>query len=155
MVPASAIGMTRSRAKQLRLLYWIITTLFLLGQGWAALQYLTDAPRMTEAITALGYPVYFMKILGVAKLLGIAAIVTGISPTLKEWAYAGFAFDVCGAFASHLSAGDSLLVAMVPAGFFVFQMASYLLWKQLAQRSAARRRRYMYALPQGEAELQT
>jgi hypothetical protein len=155
MVPALAVDMTRSQAKQLRLLYWIITPLFLLGQGWAAIQYLTDAPRMTETITALGYPIYFMKILGVAKLLGIAAIVTGLSPTLKEWAYAGFTFDVCGAFASYLSAGDSLQVALVPAAFFVFQLASYLLWKQLAQRSAARRRRHIYDLPQGEAELQT
>jgi hypothetical protein len=139
----------------MRLLYWIITPLFLLGQGWAALQYLTEAPRMTDTITALGYPVYFMKILAVAKLLGIAAIATGLSPTLKEWAYAGFTFDVCGAFASHLSAGDSLLIKLVPAAFFVLQMASYLVWKQLAQRSATRRRRHIYELPQGEAELQT
>lgn len=147
--------MTRSHAKQLRLLYWLITAAFLLGQGWAALQYLTEAPRMTDTITALGYPVYFMKILGVAKLLGIAAIVTSLSPTLKEWAYAGFMFDVCGAFASHLSAGDSLLIALVPAAFFALQMASYFIWKQLAQRSATRRRRHFYEVPPGEAELQT
>lgn len=147
--------MTRSHAKQLRLLYWIITPLFLLGQGWSAVQYLTEAPRMTDTITALGYPVYFMKILGVAKLLGIAAIATSLSPTLKEWAYAGFTFDVCGAFASHLSAGDSLLIAMVPAAFFVFQLASYLSWKQLAQRSATRRRRHIYDLPQREGTFQT
>lgn len=147
--------MTRSAAKHLRLLYWIITPLFLLGQGWSAVQYLSEAPRMTDTITALGYPVYFMKILAVAKLLGVAAIVTSLSPTLKEWAYAGFTFDVCGAFASHLSAGDSPLIALVPAGFFVFQLASYLIWKQLAQRSATRRRRHIYELPSSEGELQT
>lgn len=139
----------------MRLLYWMFTALFLLGQGWSAIQYLTEAPRMTDTITGLGYPVYFMKILGVAKLLGAAAILTGLSPTLKEWAYAGFTFDVCGAFASHLSAGDSPLVALVPVAFFVLQLASYLIWKQLAQRSAARRRRHIYELRPGEAELQT
>ena len=139
----------------MRLLYWTFTVLFLLGQGWSAIQYLTEAPRMTETITGLGYPIYFMKILGVAKLLGAAAIVTGLSPTLKEWAYAGFTFDVCGAFASHLSAGDSPLVALAPAAFFVLQLASYLIWKQLAQRSATRRRRHIYELPSSEAELQT
>ena len=146
--------MTRSRAKQLRLLYWIVTPLFLLGQGWAATQYLTEAPRMTDTIVALGYPIYFMKILGVAKLLGIAAIVTALSPTLKEWAYAGFMFDVIGAFASHLSAGDSVLIALVPVAFFALQMASYVIWKQLAQRSAARRRRHFYEVPEGGPELQ-
>lgn len=147
--------MTRSRAKQLRLLYWIVTPLFLLGQGWSAVQYLTEAPRMTDTITALGYPVYFMKILAVAKLLGVAAITTNVSPTLKEWAYAGFTFDVCGAFASHVSAGDALVVALVPVAFFVLQLASYLIWKQLALRSATRRRRPMYDLSPSEAELQT
>jgi DoxX-like family len=154
-VPALAVGMTRSHAKQLRLLYWIITPLFLLGQGWSAMQYLTEAPRMTDTITALGYPVYFMKILAMAKLLGVAAIVSSLSPTLKEWAYAGFTFDACGAFASHVSAGDSLVVALVPVAFFALQLASYLIWRQLALRSATRRRRHIYDLPQGEAELQT
>ncbi len=147
--------MTRSQSKRLRLFYWLVTSLFLLGQGWAALQYLSEAPRMTQTIVELGYPIYFMKILGVAKLLGIAAIVTGVSPTLKEWAYAGFTIDVISAFASHLSAGDSLRIALIPAAFFVVQLASYLVWKRLAQRSALRRRRYLFELSSRDAELQT
>jgi hypothetical protein len=147
--------MTRSRAKHLRMLYWIVTPLFLIGQGWAAWQYLVQAPRMTDAMVTLGYPLYVMKILGVAKVLGIVAIATGLSPTLKEWAYAGFTFDMCGAFASHLSAGDALPIALLPAAFFVLQLASYFPWKQLAQRSASRRRRHFYGLSGGAAEMQT
>lgn len=108
---------------------------------------------MARAILDLGYPPYFMKILGVAKLLGIAAILTGISPTLKEWAYAGFTLDVCGAFASHLCVGDSLKVALVPAAFFVIQLTSYLVWKQLVHRRASRRR-YAFGLPPADAEPQ-
>jgi len=150
MLPAGARVMTRSDYKRLRLLYWIVTPLFLVLQGWAALEYLREAPRMTDTIVQLGYQIYFMKILGVAKLLGIAAIVTGLSPTLKEWAYAGFTLDVCGAFASHVSVGDSPGIALVPAAFFVVQLASYLAWKQLAQRSATRRRRHL-GLPQRDA----
>jgi hypothetical protein len=144
--------MTRANAKRLRAVYWTITAVFLVLQGWAALQYLSEAPRMTDTITALGYPVYFMKILGVAKLLGIVAIATGVSPTLKEWAYAGFTFDVCGAFASHVSVGDSLWVALVPVAFLVMQLASYFAWKQLAQRSMMRRRRYGFGLPPRDVE---
>lgn len=115
--------------------------LFVVLQSWSIWQYFSEAPRMTDAITGLGYPLYFMKILAVAKLLGVLAIVSGLSPTLKEWAYAGFTFDVCGAFASHLSAGDARWMAAVPAAFFVVQLASYLSWKQLTQRRALRRRR--------------
>ena len=109
---------------------------------------------MTQTVVDLGYPVYFMKILGVAKLLGIAAIVTGVSPTLKEWAYAGFTIDVVSAFASHLSAGDSLKIALIPAAFFVVQLTSYGAGKQLARRNASRRRRYWFEVPAPEAEPQ-
>ena len=123
--------MRRLRTKQLHAIYWIATLLFIVPQGWAAVQYLIEAPRMTYTITQLGYPEYFMAILGVAKLLGIAAIATGISPTLKEWAYAGFTFDVCGAFASHLGAHDSLVIALVPLGFLAVQLVSYVAWKKL------------------------
>jgi len=121
--------------KHLRLAYCSVTLLFALLQGWSAVQYLSDAPRMAETIGALGYPLYFMKILGVAKLLGIVAILYGRFPRLKEWAYAGFTFDTIGAFCSHLAAGDSLLIAMVPLLFCAAQLASYFLWKRLEPAS--------------------
>ena len=100
---------------------------------------------MTDALLALGYPTYLMKMLGVATLLGIAAIATGLSLTLKEWAYAGFALEACGAFASHLSAGDSLLTTLLPAGVFALGLASYVLWKR-SQRTTERRRRHRFSL---------
>jgi hypothetical protein len=125
----------------------------LLLQGWAALQYLTEAPRMAATITDLGYPIYFMKWLGVAKVLGILAILTGLSRPLKEWAYAGFTFDVCAAFVSHLSVGDSLLIALVPAGFFALQLCSYFAWKKLRQRrTSGKRRHYDFGLPRERVE---
>ena len=51
-----------------------------------------------EGLVHLGYPVYLLKFLGAAKKLGVLAIVTGKFPAFKEWAYAGFAFDLLGAF---------------------------------------------------------
>ncbi|RYZ02662.1 MAG: DoxX family protein [Myxococcales bacterium] len=136
--------MVSSRTKRLRVVYAVTTVLFLALQSWSVWQYLTEAPRMTDTITELGYPIYFMKILAVAKLLGVLAIATGLSPTLKEWAYAGFTFDVCGAFASHVSRGDSLIVALVPLAFLAAQLASYYCWKQMGVRRASRRRRYAF-----------
>jgi uncharacterized membrane protein YphA (DoxX/SURF4 family) len=121
----------RMNTKTLRAVYWSLTGLFCLLQGWAALQYLIEAPRMMQSIHALGYPTYFVKLLGVAKLLGIAAILYGGFPRLKEWAYAGFTIDTVSAFFSHVSAGDSLLIAAVPLLFCAVQLASYFLWKRL------------------------
>jgi len=133
--------------RKLRVIYWIATPLFLTLQGWAAMQYLTEAPRMTATIVGLGYPIYFMKMLGVAKLLGILAIASGASRRLKEWAYAGFTFDVCAAFVSHLSIGDSLLVALVPLAFLALQLISYFAWRQVSQRRAFGKRHYGFGMP--------
>jgi hypothetical protein len=129
------------KIKELHAVYWVATLLFVMPQGWAAVQYLIGAPRMVQTINQLGYPEYFMQFLGVAKLLGIAAIVTSLSPTLKEWAYAGFTFDAVGAFTSHLGAGDSLAVALVPLGFGVMQLVSYFTWRTLRERVTSRVRK--------------
>jgi hypothetical protein len=120
------------KPKMLRILYWSVTLLFVVPQVWSAIQMLIEAPRMTETIAGLGYPVYVMKILGVAKLLGAAAILYGGFPMLKEWAYAGFTFDVLGAFFSHVSSGDPFYIAAVPLLFLGAQLASYFMWKRLA-----------------------
>ena len=118
-------------SRTLRVLYWVVTLLFVVPQLWSATQMLIEAPRMTATIVGLGYPIYVMKILGVAKILGAAAILYGRFPLLKEWAYAGFTFDVIGAFCSHVGAGDPIYVALVPLVFFAVQMVSYFLWKRL------------------------
>src|SRR6516162_3447387 len=99
-----------------KLLYWIVTALFLLPMaGSAVLELFVGGPASTAAtIVHLGYPLYLLRILGLSKLLGAAAIVSGGSRTLKEWAYAGYTFDLLGAVASHLIVGDGA-VALVPA----------------------------------------
>ena len=52
---------------------------------------------VVDSMIALGYPLYFMRMLGVAKLLGAVALIAPPKlPTLREWAYAGFAFDSVG-----------------------------------------------------------
>jgi len=142
--------MSRFKAQQLRWAHAIITLLFLGLQGLAAVQLLSGSPRMIDAVIGLGYPTYLVKMLGVATLLGIAAIVTGIGRALKEWAYAGFAFEACGAIASHLSAGDSLRTVLWPVAALVLLTASYFLWKR-SLRSAASRRRQRFALYERQA----
>ncbi len=142
--------MTRFKVKRLRLAHGIVTLLFLVVQAWAASQLLGDSPRMTDAIIGLGYPTYLLQLLGGATLLGVLAIATSLSHVLKEWAYAGFAFEACGAFASHLGAGDSGWTLLVPAAVFALGLASYVLWKRTL-RSAIRRKRHRFALYERDA----
>ncbi|MDP9053773.1 MAG: DoxX family protein [Acidobacteriota bacterium] len=87
------------------------------------------SPATLQALHTLGYPLYLVKILGFAKILGAMAILYQRFPTLKEWAYAGFTFDFLGATASHLLAGDAAH-APIPFVFFALLMVSYFLWKK-------------------------
>lgn len=117
--------------KALKITYWVATSVFVVALSWSAIQYLVEAPKMVATITGLGYPVYFMKMLGVAKLLGVVAIVIGRFETLKEWAYAGFTFNLIAAAVSHVASSDPAWKAAVPLAFLATLMVSYAAWKRL------------------------
>lgn len=80
--------------------YWVTTALVIfelvLGGLWDVLR----VPQVRELIERLGYPSYFLVILGVWKLVGAVALLIPKFPRLKEWAYAGVVFDLTGAVAS-------------------------------------------------------
>ncbi len=120
-------------AARTRIVYWVITALLMVpGAGGGVIELLTGGPEsVARTLTELGYPLYIMKILGLAKVLGGVAILLGRWPRLKEWAYAGFAFDFLGATASHVLAGDAAHAPM-PFIFFLVLMTSYALWYRTA-----------------------
>ena len=64
-----------------------------------------ELPQVRGLIERLGYPPYFLVILGIWKLLGAVALVIPRFPRLKEWAYAGVIFDLTGAVASLFASG--------------------------------------------------
>lgn len=80
-----------------------------------------------EVMRHLGYPEYLLPLLGIWKILGVLALLVPGFPLLKEWAYAGFAFDLSGAAYSHLAAGDGPISALGPAVFLLLLAISYLL----------------------------
>jgi hypothetical protein len=91
-----ALPANRSNLKR-NLAYWIPTGLlaFLMGMGGVF-----DALQLggaVEVVGHLGYPAYFCTWLGIAKLLGVAALLIPVSRALREWAYAGFTFDILAA----------------------------------------------------------
>ena len=85
--------------------YWVTTALVVfelaLGGVWDVLR----VPQVRALIERLGYPPYFLVILGIWKLLGAVALVIPRFPRLKEWAYAGVMFDLTGAVASLFASG--------------------------------------------------
>lgn len=85
--------------------YWVATILVVfelsMGGAWDVLR----VPQVRDLIERLGYPPYFLVILGIWKLLGAVALLIPRFPRLKEWAYAGVFFDLTGAVASLFASG--------------------------------------------------
>lgn len=98
----TTLSLAQPRTLPLRqALYWITTLSLAMTMLSGGVRHLLLAPDLVAGITALGYPVYFILLLGVWKLLGgITILVPGL-PRLKEWAYAGMFFDLTGAAVSH------------------------------------------------------
>ena len=107
--------------------YWVATALFCLAMTAGGTMNLMRAEMQKEAMDALGYPEYLMTILGVAKILGVIALLIPKMPLLKEWAYAGFTFDLLGAAASHAFIGDPIAEMIVPLVILGIAGASYCL----------------------------
>lgn len=95
------------------IVYWGTTGLFALALAGSAFGDLSGA--MNEPLAHLGYPAVLPQILGVWKALGVVALLAPGFPRLKEWAYAGFMFNLTGAMVSHLAVGDGVGGIVPPA----------------------------------------
>jgi uncharacterized membrane protein YphA (DoxX/SURF4 family) len=92
--------------KRNKIIYWIATIWLSLGMLSAGIVQLLKIKEEVDMMTHLGYPIYFLTILGIWKILGVAAVLAPKFPRLKEWAYAGFFFTMSGAAISHIVSGD-------------------------------------------------
>jgi hypothetical protein len=109
------------------------TGLFALMLAVSGALYLVGPAPIVAGIHRLGYPDYFRPLLGIAKIAGAAALVFPGLRVLREWAYAGFTFDLIAAIASHVLSGDARHAA--PAVFALALLGvSYSLRRQM-QRS--------------------
>lgn len=105
--------------------YWTATgilALALLGGGGAELACYQPT---VEGIAHLGYPVYFVMIIGTWKVLGGVALLAPGFARLKEWAYAGVFFNMTGAAISHAVCRDAAWHIVVTLGFAALAVASW------------------------------
>ena len=92
--------------KGARIGYYVALGLFTALMLFSVFNYLFQNETVQGAFTSLGFPTFLIYPLAIAKLLGLVAIWTKQSVVLKEWAYAGFTFNIVLAAAAHLNAGD-------------------------------------------------
>lgn len=96
------------------IIYWIVTAVIAANYAFASYAYFNRGPEVVAGITKLGYPMYFITILGVWKLLGAIAITAPRFPLLKEWAYAGMFFNLTSASISNAAAGMEIIHVIMP-----------------------------------------
>jgi len=109
----------------MKILFWITTVLFSLAMAMSGINYLTSNAQMMAGLQHLGYPAYFHWVLGVAKPLGVIALLLPVPARLKEWAYAGFTFNLLAASFSHGMSGDKGMMVIVPILFLLILGVSY------------------------------
>jgi hypothetical protein len=111
--------------KKIKITYWVLTGLFAFLMLGSAIPDIISAPVAVEGFKAMGYPAYLIPFLGIAKLLGVIAILVPGYARIKEWAYAGLLFDVIGAVYSVMSIGVSVADWMPVLVIIVLGMLSY------------------------------
>lgn len=96
-------------SKRNKIIYWVATIWLSLGMvstGIVQLLKMRGGNGGLDSLLHLGYPVYLLTLLGICKILGVAAVLVPKFAIVKEWAYAGFFFMMAGAIFSHIAVGD-------------------------------------------------
>jgi hypothetical protein len=119
--------------KKTTIIFWVTTSLIFLMEG--VIPALTSQTELAkEGIRHLGYPAYFGNMLVVFKVAGaLALIIPQIPKRIKEWAYAGFAFNFIAASVSHGAIdGAANFQTFFPLIFLVILVVSYLTYHKKA-----------------------
>lgn len=108
-----------------KIIYWVATIWLSLGMLSTGIVQILQSKEEVEAMKHLGYPLYFLTLLGVWKIAGVLTILLPKLPLLKEWAYAGFVFTMSGAIVSHVVNGGGAVDFFGPALLLVLTFVSW------------------------------
>jgi uncharacterized membrane protein YphA (DoxX/SURF4 family) len=131
-------------------IYWVATVITALVFLTGGAAYVAGAEVQLRGMSELGYPAYFVTILGIWKVLGGLAILAPRLPRLKEWAYAGIAFDLTGAAFSHAAMSDPASKVVVPLLLLGIAVASWALRPESRKLSDTKVERAMPRATAGE-----
>ena len=107
--------------------YWIITGILSFCLFSGGLAQALQVQGVVQGFKPLGYPTYFISLIGIWKMLGIIAILVPGFKLLKEWAYAGLFFTMTGAVISHIASNDIHAQIIAPILFSIFTILSWYL----------------------------
>ncbi len=124
--------------KKTNIFYWIFTGLFSFLMIGSAIPDVVSAEIAVQGFGEIGMPAYLLPFVGIAKLLGVIAILIPGYPRIKEWAYAGLVFDLLGATYAIAAAGKPAPNWLFMALPLFLAAASYIFYhKKLRQQKAS------------------
>ena len=116
--------------KKQNILYWSITGIMAAFMLMGAIGDVLQVPAALAWFVHLGYPSYLLPFIGIAKILGVTAVLIPGLRRVREWAYAGLVFDLLGAFYSHISVGDSAAGWIFSVIGLLLVLGSYVLYRR-------------------------
>jgi uncharacterized membrane protein YphA (DoxX/SURF4 family) len=142
--PASSTDRSRRRI----IAYWVTTGILALECGVGGVMGVLRLPPFLGIMEHLGYPPYFMIIIGVWYALAAVALLVPRFPRLKEWAYAGLIFVYTGAVASRLAVGDPAVTLVAPIIFSGLVAVSWALRPNSRQELVSQNRKAKWPTPE-------
>lgn len=115
------------------IIFRIVTGLFSLMILGGVSQYFFNHEMVVGMFESLKFPTYLIYPMGIAKTLGIAAIWFSKSETLKEWAYAGFTFNLLLGISAHLNVADNEFAGATIC--LILLIGSYVFNRKLNQKN--------------------
>ncbi|MEM1321568.1 MAG: DoxX family protein [Bacteroidota bacterium] len=115
--------------KRNKIIYWVLTALFSLSILSGAIMYFFKYGEVAENFGKLGFPAWIIYPLAIAKILGVVGILQTQSQVLREWAYAGFFFNLSLACGAHIAVNDG--EAFGPIMVMAFMFGSYFFSKKV------------------------
>jgi hypothetical protein len=116
--------------KTTKIIYWIPTVLFSLLMLYSAYAYFNNH-QVHAGFVHLGFPDYFRKELGIAKLIGAIVLLAPLPGKIKEWAYAGFSITLISALIAHISSGDGINIFAPVLIAFILLILSYIFYSRV------------------------
>ncbi len=118
-------------SRTLNILYWSITGLLAAFMIFSSLDNVVTGEQSVQFIhDKMGYPVYFIPWIGVAKMLGSIALLLPVWARVKEWAYFGFFMDLSTATYSFIALGEPVAGYAPMFLFIAVLVLSYVLYRK-------------------------
>lgn len=118
--------------KAIKIIYWICTIIIVGLMLFSAFgTFFMHNPQGDAMMKQMELPAYLMKFLAVGKVLGAIVILVPGFPRLKEWAYAGYFFDLAGATYCFIASGFPVSAWAPMFVFIALLLGSYFTYHKL------------------------